>query len=752
MDRALNSDPVNTADTEGRQRWRNWIGFWLLGLCNNFAYVVMLSAAHDILQKQESQNSTTPIPCFGVFRYGSNQLPDGVVLYNNIYEHIWDVLSGWGSGTGAAGVAGALLYSAFTQAGLTPQVTLWIMLVVPVILAVSYFFLLVFPSSFPQWRRHEDGHSPSTVVNSQERRPLIEEETDTDENSETAQEERDNCTGHAFFLLTDARNIRPLTFTDQIYIIKGLLKFIIPLGVVYFAEYFINQGLLELLYFPASHLSHAEQYRWYQTLYQIGVFASRTSLVCFKIRKIFLMSLLQCLNAVVLGFAVYYQFLPNPWVVFIIVLYEGLLGGAAYVNTFFFIREETAKHEREFAMAAASVGDSLGIALSAAAAFPEGLSSAWVPREPLPESLEVDAKPQDMSAAKGGLVIFTANSNPSSRELGRRIAERLGVELGKVQVYQEANRETRVQIEESVRGKDVFIIQTVSKDVNTTIMELLIMVYACRTSCARNIIGVIPYFPYSKQCKMRKRGSIVSKLLASMMCKAGLTHLITMDLHQKEIQGFFNIPVDNLRASPFLLQYIQEEIPDYRNAVIVAKSPASAKRAQSFAERLRLGIAVIHGEAQDAESDLVDGRHSPPTVKNIGAIHPSLEIPLLIPKEKPPITVVGDVGGRIAIIVDDIIDDVDSFLAAADTLKERGAYKIFVMATHGILSSDAPRLIEESAIDEVVVTNTIPHEIQKLQCPKIKTVDISMILSEAIRRIHNGESMSYLFRNIGMDD
>ncbi|XP_076865237.1 phosphoribosyl pyrophosphate synthase-associated protein 2 isoform X1 [Brachyhypopomus gauderio] len=393
-----------------------------------------------------------------------------------------------------------------------------------------------------------------------------------------------------------------------------------------------------------------------------------------------------------------------------------------------------------------------------------------------------------MSATKGGLVIFTANSNPSSRELGKRIAERLGVELGKVQVYQEANRETRVQIQESVRGKDVFIIQTVSKDVNTTIMELLIMVYACRTSCAHNIIGVIPYFPYSKQSKMRKRGSIVSKLLASMMCKAGLTHLITMDLHQKEIQGFFNIPVDNLRASPFLLQYIQEEIPDYRNAVIVAKSPASAKRAQSFAERLRLGIAVIHGEAQDAESDLVDGRHSPPTVKNVAAIHPSLEIPcehlsylvkicpswlvllddiyivlnshcfffvlitVLIPKEKPPITVVGDVGGRIAIIVDDIIDDVDSFLAAAETLKERGAYKIFVMATHGILSSDAPRLIEESAIDEVVVTNTIPHEIQKLQCPKIKTVDISMILSEAIRRIHNGESMSYLFRNIGLDD
>ncbi|KAG8145817.1 putative Phosphoribosyl pyrophosphate synthase-associated protein [Naja naja] len=287
-----------------------------------------------------------------------------------------------------------------------------------------------------------------------------------------------------------------------------------------------------------------------------------------------------------------------------------------------------------------------------------------------------------MNVTKGGLVLFSANSNPSCMELSKRIAE----------------------------------------DVNTIIMELLIMVYACKTSCAKSIIGVVPYFPYSKQCKMRKRGSIVSKLLASMMCKAGLTHLITMDLHQKEIQGFFNVPVDNLRASPFLLQYIQEE---------------ASSEAQSFAERLRLGIAVIHGEAQDAESDLVDGRHSPPTAKSAAAIHPSLEIPMLIPKEKPPITVVGDVGGRIAIIVDDIIDDVDSFLAAAETLKERGAYKIFVMATHGLLSSDAPRLIEESAIDE---------------CPKIKTVDISLILSEAIRRIHNGESMSYLFRNIGLDD
>ncbi|XP_053425222.1 phosphoribosyl pyrophosphate synthase-associated protein 1 isoform X3 [Nycticebus coucang] len=192
-------------------------------------------------------------------------------------------------------------------------------------------------------------------------------------------------------------------------------------------------------------------------------------------------------------------------------------------------------------------------------------------------------------------------------------------------------------------------------------------------------------------------------------------------------------------------------IPNYRNAVIVAKSPDAAKRAQSYAERLRLGLAVIHGEAQCTELDMDDGRHSPPMVKN-ATVHPGLELPLMMAKEKPPITVVGDVGGRIAIIVDDIIDDVESFVAAAEILKERGAYKIYVMATHGILSADAPRLIEESSVDEVVVTNTVPHEVQKLQCPKIKTVDISLILSEAIRRIHNGESMAYLFRNITVDD
>ncbi|XP_034486724.1 phosphoribosyl pyrophosphate synthase-associated protein 2 isoform X6 [Drosophila innubila] len=210
------------------------------------------------------------------------------------------------------------------------------------------------------------------------------------------------------------------------------------------------------------------------------------------------------------------------------------------------------------------------------------------------------------------IVIINGNSHP---DLANMVAERMGLKNGGCSVFHKSNRETIVEISDSVRGKDIYIIQTGTKDANNNIMELLIMAYACKTSSARSIVGVIPYLPYSKQCKMRKRGCIVSKLLAKMMCTSGLTHIITMDLHQKEIQGFFDIPVDNLRASPFLLQYIQESIPEYRNSVIVARNPGVAKKANSYAERLRLGLAVIHGEQKEAESDEVDGRYSPPPTR-----------------------------------------------------------------------------------------------------------------------------------------
>lgn len=350
-------------------------------------------------------------------------------------------------------------------------------------------------------------------------------------------------------------------------------------------------------------------------------------------------------------------------------------------------------------------------------------------------------------AAKVGMVVLSGNSHQKLTEL---ICKRLEITQGKCSVLHKTNRETQVEIGESVRGKDIYIVQTGTKNVNNDIMELLIIAYACKTSCARNIVGVIPYLPYCKQSKMRKRGSIVSKLVADMLSTAGLNHILTMDLHHKEIQGFFNFPVDNLRASSFLLQYIRESIPDWRNAILVARNPNAVNRASSFAERLQLGFAVIHGEEKELDSEKDDGRASPPPTRITSVdVH---DLPVLNRKEKPPMNVVGDVGGKIAIIVDDLIDEVDSFIAAAELLRERGAYKIYVVATHGLLSLDAPQLLEDSVIDEVVVTNAIPHEVQKLQCGKIKTVDVSALFAEAIRRIHNQESMSHLFRNVAADD
>eukprot|EP00093_Oithona_nana_P014147 14147.XXX_309429_307257_1 [CDS] Oithona nana genome sequencing. len=386
-----------------------------------------------------------------------------------------------------------------------------------------------------------------------------------------------------------------------------------------------------------------------------------------------------------------------------------------------------------------------------------------------------------------GMIVLAGNSHP---ELARAVTKQLDVRLSKTTVHHKTNRETVVDIHESVRGKDVYIIQTGSKDVNNsimemlimcyacksnscgkvigvipylpysaqskdinnTVMEMLIMAYACKTSNAKKIVGVLPYMPYSRQCKMiSERSAIVGKLLAQMMVMSGFTQIITMDLHQKELQGFFDCPVDNLRASPFFITYIVQHIPDYRNAVIVAKSPLAAKRATSYAERLKLGIAVIHGEVKDDEDDDV-GRASPPPSFSNRVTSVGIALPPLMGKEKPPINVVGDVGGRIAIMVDDMIDDVKSFIDAAHILKDRGAYKIYVLATHGILSADAPTLIDESPIDEVVVTNTVPHDLQKLQCHKIKTVDISILLAEAMRRIHNKESMSHLFRHVTLED
>ncbi|XP_056870155.1 battenin [Takifugu flavidus] len=432
MERSVNADPFQRSDSSDRWTWwRNWLGFWFLGLCNNFGYVVMLSAAHDILRKQESGNSTLTASATlavdfqvrnnsNASRYDCNPVSTAAVLLADILPSlsvklaapfvihavpygfrvmicvvmtatsfllvafssaVWmsilgvifasfssglgelsflalstffsrDVLGGWGSGTGGAGVAGALLYSALTQAGLSPRITLLTMLVVPFSMILSYFCLLVFPTRLSHWK---PSMNDCLVSCSEERERLIE---GAGEGREEEQEKPEAVTPE------------PLSLTEKRHIIRSLLKFMFPLGLVYFAEYFINQGLMELLYFPNFFLSHAEQYRWYQTLYQLGVLVSRSSLCCVKIRKLWLLALLQILNAVLLLFAVGYQFLPSAWLVFVIILYEGLLGGAAYVNTFFFISKEAKDRQREFSMSTASVGDSFGIALAALVAFP----------------------------------------------------------------------------------------------------------------------------------------------------------------------------------------------------------------------------------------------------------------------------------------------------------------------------------------------------------------------------------------------
>ncbi|XP_040829034.1 battenin isoform X2 [Ochotona curzoniae] len=250
------------------------------------------------------------------------------------------VISWWSSGTGGAGLLGALSYLGLTQAGLSPQNTLLSMLGIPALLLASYFLLLTAPE--PQDPGGEAEADPAT------RQPLLSPEVPEAKPASSWN----------------------LSCQEKWTVFKGLLYYIIPLVLVYFAEYFINQGLFELLFFRNTHLTHTQQYRWYQMLYQAGVFASRSSLRCCRIRFTWALAMLQCLNMAMLLADIWLGFLPSIYLVFLIILYEGLLGGAAYVNTFHNIALETSDKHREFAMAAACISDTLGISLSGLLALP----------------------------------------------------------------------------------------------------------------------------------------------------------------------------------------------------------------------------------------------------------------------------------------------------------------------------------------------------------------------------------------------
>ncbi|KAK7732310.1 ribose phosphate diphosphokinase subunit prs4 [Diaporthe eres] len=327
--------------------------------------------------------------------------------------------------------------------------------------------------------------------------------------------------------------------------------------------------------------------------------------------------------------------------------------------------------------------------------------------------------------------LLSGNSHPI---LARLVADRLGIEIAKTMSLNYSNQETSVTVGESVRDEDVFIIQsTAPGDINDGLMELLIMIHACRTASARRITAVIPNFPYARQDKKDKSRAPIrtgagkleqriltrlqsARLIANMLTTAGCNHVITMDLHASQIQGFFNVPVDNLYAEPSVLRWVQENL-SIKDCVIVSPDAGGAKRATSMADRLDLPFALIHKERPR-------------------------------PNEVGRMVLVGNVVDKICILVDDMADTCGTLAKAAAVVKEHQAREVVAIVTHGILSGPAIDNINKSVLSQVVVTNTVPLGDKLDRCPKLKVIDVSGTLAESIRRTHNGESVSYLFTHV----
>jgi len=314
----------------------------------------------------------------------------------------------------------------------------------------------------------------------------------------------------------------------------------------------------------------------------------------------------------------------------------------------------------------------------------------------------------------GGIKVFSGTSH---LELAEIIARRLGVPLSKAEVTRNAIGETSVRIGESVREADVYIINTGCGMVNTALMELCIMVHACKIASAKRITAVIPHFPYARQDKKDKsRAPITAKLVANMIQQSGCDHVITMDLHASQIQGFFDVPVDNLYAEPSAIAYIRANF-DLSNVVIVSPDAGGAKRATSIADRLGVEFALFHKERKKAN-------------------------------EVSRMVLVGHVEGKEAILVDDMADTCGTLVFAANNLTEHGVTKVHAIVTHGILSGNALKAVTESTLVKLIVTNTIPQASNQAACSKIEVIDIGNVLGEVIRRSHYGESVSKLFHEV----
>ncbi|KAI0936375.1 hypothetical protein AcV5_004531 [Taiwanofungus camphoratus] len=313
-----------------------------------------------------------------------------------------------------------------------------------------------------------------------------------------------------------------------------------------------------------------------------------------------------------------------------------------------------------------------------------------------------------------GIKIFTGTSHP---ELAEIIARRLGLTLSKAEVTKSGIGETSVRIAESVREDDVYIINTGCGQINTALMELCIMVHACKIASAKRITAVVPLYPYARQDKKDKsRAPITAKLVANMIQKSGCDHVVTMDLHASQIQGFFDVPVDNLFAEPSAIQYIRSNF-NLANIVIVSPDAGGAKRATSMADRLGVDFALFHKERKKAN-----------------------EVSRMI--------LVGHVKGKVAVLVDDMADTCGTLCLAAQHLSEAGATKVYGLVTHGILSGNALKTIEESALEKLIVTNTLPQQENQAKCSKIEVIDVGNVLAEVIRRSHYGESVSKLFDEV----
>ena len=313
------------------------------------------------------------------------------------------------------------------------------------------------------------------------------------------------------------------------------------------------------------------------------------------------------------------------------------------------------------------------------------------------------------------LMVFAGRA---SQDLGQRIAGRLGIELGEVNLETFANGEIYVRFEESVRGADVFLVQSTSRPVNDNLVELLIMINAAKLASAHRITAVIPWYGYSRQDKKSApREPITAKLIADVLEAAGVDRVLTMDLHAGQVQGFFNVPVDHMTALPMFVDHLRERAYDGELSeplVVVSPDAGRAKLANHFAERLGATLAVLTKQRPD---------------------HNEAEITLLI----------GDVAGRCAILIDDMIDTAGTLVAGAQVVKDAGATRVFAAATHGLLSGRAVERLRESVIEEVVLTDTVPLPEEAVADEMFRVLSVDRILADSVHNVFVDESVSAIF-------